>query len=483
MSENLIVEHQEIVDLAKNVVLNLPQAVERLPDFWQNLHAGSFVTAYKKVPPSSSNVWCCMSNGNYDDPSSIVDHIIESSFICSTRDPRVDKLVKPIAFEVCLLSPKKLWRDLGNGITAPERMKRDLQRAFQVTTINGSNAIYLPDVWNEFKHWSAEDLLTHLAQKAKSNILNITNVYEITCFVVADKEIPTSIHDRGFFPTLVLERAWNFYNDYRKDNKLAYLVKKDSTQYENKGAWVRSYGDVLAYHKLATLLNKDSGHVVEYALKNFERNDAASMSAYLQLQYETQNTIEVDDVETLLQLANESTEFGFEKPQSIIALCTAYEYFNTRNDLALRQQIEQCVRDYFQSYQEIEAAFTQHGAFAANWFLQATAKVSKTSWSCLSAACANFKRINKSILFATAVNLCQNALRNKESITEEACAAHGLLATSLFDFVANDSMVERWAQLQYEWKMNGGFRYKVGDNWYRTDVTSHVVEVCFLLRN
>jgi hypothetical protein len=174
-----------------------------------------------------------------------------------------------------------------------------------------------------------------------------------------------------------------------------------------------------------------------------------------------------------------SGDMSFAQPQVVIALTYAYRALSGREHLALRNQIEAAVLRYMSNVDGIEKALDKDGAFAANWYLQATAAVRATRWSCLSSTCKNLKANEE--IEGKAVNLCMRAIeKSNVSITEQACAAHGLLAVNQFDYERYDVLLEQWARYQYEWdaESHGGFRYRVDEAWYRTDVTSHVVEVC-----
>ncbi len=466
---------EQLLEIAKSVILNSYFAVQNLPDFWESIDAGVFVTAYKKLPPTSANVWCCMSNGKYNNPGPLLSNTVESSQICANDDPRIDESENPVAFEITLFAPKHLWIHLGHAPLAITKMRRNLQRAFYIESDSKSKAVYLPDVWNEFKTWTPSDLLTHLAHKAGSDFGRIQAVYEIPCYVIADQTIPISFHDRGFFAMLILERAWNFYNYYKKDNQLAYEITDGNVSYENEEAFVRSYSDVEAYVKLAKLLNTDYNDVLQFALNHFKYDDVASISARIMLIKETEQELDQKYVKDIL--IHKSDDFAFETPQVVIALCYAYEYFNGRDYLQLRQQIEHYILSYVEDSHKTEAALRQHGAFAANWYLQANAAILQTKWSCLSSNCKKFAESN--FLCDMAIDLCKKALIAKRSITEEACAAHGLLISN--QSISDYNICENWALKQYEWKQHGGFRYYVEKDWYRTDVTSHVVQVCFLI--
>lgn len=469
---------EALVKIARSIILKSEEP--NLDKFWQNINAGTFVTAYKKFKPTSENVWCCMSNGVYDASQTVEQNIKQSAHACATRDTRVDKSVIPVAFEVNIFAPRHLWVLLGTSRSAAQKMQRDLQRAFMVQTNDGLSAVYLPDVWNQYAHWTAHELIENLSRKAGGTTAqDVSEVYEIPCFVEADQSIPVAMQDRGFFAALILQRAWEFYNFYKQDSQLAYQVDSNVVSFNNKGAWVRSYADVAAYSQLATLLNDTADEVVEYALANFEKQDMASLAAHMQLRLEIRNTFNVGDLNRLVVDFN-SSEFVFARPQIVILFCQIYRHLSARQYLETKNQIQRAVTKYFQDISAVEAALVEHGGFAANWYLQAVAAASQIQWSCL-IDCKTLHSIQTNDLFRKAITVAIDALQN-ETIAEQACAAHGLLAVNEFDFKANDQLLHKWARMQYEWNMHGGFRYYVAQSWYRSDITSHVVQVCLLIR-
>ena len=238
--------------------------------------------------------------------------------------------------------------------------------------------------------------------------------------------------------------------------------------------------DVQAYHQLAKILGHDSKGVVKFAQNEFECMDAAAIAAGIMLQHEIDEKLNIDQVEMLLR--TKSTDFAFEKPQIVIALCVAYEFFNKREQLYLRQSIENFIADYVHATTLIENAFKKNNAFAANWYLQAIAAMKRTKWSCLSPKCESFVKLTlHERLFKEAIERCQEALQKKRSITEEACAAHGILVSNIL--LDDNEICYNWALKQYEWNQKGGFRYYKNQAWYRLDVTSHIVQVCFLIRS
>jgi len=66
-------DRDTLVNAARDAILKKPATgtskhAAKISTFWSGVHAGAFATAYRALPPTSENVWCCMSNGNYDRP-------------------------------------------------------------------------------------------------------------------------------------------------------------------------------------------------------------------------------------------------------------------------------------------------------------------------------------------------------------------------------------------------------------------------------
>ncbi len=444
----------------------------RVMPFWRDIHAGVFVTIYKRLPPSSENVYCCMSDGDYEPLNTLRDNIVKSAAICKTRDSRRIGGT-PVAHELSLFAPLRLWRHLGNGERAKDEMVRAQQRAFMVRVAN-SRAVYLPDVWDERPSWSASSLLKNLTKKAGAAIdtsLRDIEVYEIPCFVIADDVVGVERHDRGFFSCVILTRCFDFYETFRSNDRLAYLISHGEAEYDNQNSFVRSFADVVAYVDLCKLLGFDgrADGVVREALKwKCADDDALCLAGHVSflLQVEHSDRITRRDVELLLTFFQRS-ESSFTKPQIVIALVGCFKLFS-----AMQANIRDAARQFCESETEIAEAVGKDGAFAANWSLQALMMCKKILDAQVPAT-----------LERRLVNVCVEAVANPSSVTIQACAAQGLLVANKFDYLAFDWLAESLARLQYEWlaESKGGFRYRLHEPWYRTDVTSHVVSVCLLL--
>ena len=486
-------------------------------DIWRSLQAGCFITVYGEMPPISENVWCCMSNGEYDGRQSAAQNVVESAQVCASRDSRRHRFEKEPRFEtdtdVTLLAPRDLWIHLGAPSKAVKVMQRSKGRSFYVQTSHSAGAVYLPSVWNEQKDWTAGDLLRNLTQKAGRDKNTDDDggaepqVFEIASYTIEPSAFAQYGHyrrDRGFCASLILGKALRFYEQYRRNNQLAYSVAAETDSapgsgkavydngskavydngskavYDNDGAHVRSYADVVAYYKLAYLLNKNTAVVdtiAKHALENFPVNSGATAAAHVDLFLTVlqKNQIDSSAAQTfarrLLQYFP-SADYAFENPQMVLALGRLYS--SLPHDL--QRQIEQkCVQPFVANKADISRAFEEHGAFAANWFLQALAQLRRVAPPQLTR--------NLATLEQKAIQLCNKAILRypPSSITEQACAAHGLLAVEKFDVEKNDLLADTWLRYQHRWK-NGGFRYHLDIKEQRTDVTSHVVEVCLLLR-
>lgn len=501
----------------------------RIAPFWRNVRAGVFVTMYRQLPPSSRNIYCCMSNGDYWPRNSLRTNIDESTHICKTRDDRRLRGGPPIAYEIALFAPRLLWLPLGPPSEAASKMRREKQRAFLFQLGEGGDerAVYLPEVWDERPDWSATDLLVSLADKAANDRRRrassaggeVGRVFEIPCFVVGDRAIGIKRHDRGFFASLILQRAYSFYNRFRSGDQLAYLVdkkkkNKEVISYDNSGAQVRTLADAAAFFKLSRLLlvNEDRHDaanaaaiaIVDRALADTctdndgHRDDAkaACIAARVMLLIDTGRgaQIAMADIDALVR-AYPDPDVAFTNPQIVLALCRARPYLPTTER---RERVGKVVRHFADNDTTTDGvkdddALSQYGAFAANWILQALAACCNEEEEEHDASKTMAKR-RRQRRQQRLVRVCEQAIDRAASVTEQACAAHGLLVTALgwptattYDndsfFRSYDWLAESWARLQSEWsaEASGGFRYHIDQPWYRTDVTSHIVEVCLLL--
>jgi AMMECR1 domain-containing protein len=461
-----------------------------LPPFWRNIAAGVFVTMYSALPASSNTIYCCMSNGDYEPLNSLHANIVQSALICTTQDNRRFNGGPPIAKELALFAPQAFWIALGAPKDAARKMNRKKQRAFMVQS-NGRRAVYLPEVWDERSEWSASELLQNLTLKATGQATNnnqSTTVYEIPSFVIGDPVLNIGRHDRGFFASLVLERAFSFYVQFMRENQLAYLVTipdqsaKILVDYDNDGANVRTLADAAAFFKLSILLRDDEKTrelVIDRALAFSQRSlYPADTAARVSLQIDTGREIDSRDINILIHAYPDVRDVSFSNPQIVIALVNANSLVNESQKLQINAIARRFMQVDFETH--AEKAIRENGAFAANWLLRALA-----ACSVLLGLRTNQSR---SLRFKTSVEncirTCKRAIANPSSVTEQACAAHGLLASRQYDTKEYDWLIESWARLQSEWmkrRARGGFRYYFDEPWYRTDVTSHIVDVCLIL--
>lgn len=484
---------------------------------WCDVRSGAFVTAYKALPPSSENVWCCMSNGQYGSDRPLLANVIDSAVICATQDSRRTQQL-PVASEVCGFAPKSLWID--RSVDGSD-LCRSLQRAIMVQTDNGRSAVYLPEVWDERPEWSGRDLIDNLTRKAGGRSSHVDRVMEIPCYVVASPQIDVPKADRGLFASLVLQRALAFYDCFKSANRLAYQVVPPKKQadtvtaaaaatacgngavYDNEGAFVRSYADVSAYFKLCRLLapTKDCAQqdsIVQFAETQYPDGPdgavAAARVSFL-LDVNRPDSISTSLVASLLD-AVPHRDKSFAQPQIILSLCRCIltDSVATRLNKQTRERILGLAKQFVGGENgadgskigsamalDAQLALQQHGVFAANWLLQAFASarsaLQRTRFNC---------REPWPHWVLAAQQVCRQSIDFPDSVTAQACAAHGLLAVGQFDHVRYNWLPGSWKRLQDRFDMRGGFAYHVPSSsrepLFRTDVTSHVVEVCLLLR-
>ena len=490
------------------VAMARAQKVATISSFWDAVKAWAFVTVYKAAPFISANVYCCQSAGDRDALLPIADGIVRSAKICTAED--LDKRHKPgdrqVAYEVTLLAPRAYWVP-----RRVETMSRARQRTYYVSltrgdTGAGAGGFYLPSVWDEHgPTFKAETLVSHLARKAGgtgNEASESLSIYEVPCYVIGEGAVQVGRHDRGLFASVILERTRAFYKRHRRSDELAIgFVPTEVTKQHPTPAppvyltdtenvvGIRAASDVAAYWHL------EPPEISRAVIANLLARDAKSVKYKLA---RTLLVLEIgrtdyenlrDDIETLLAATPFKEDTSFANPQIILALCN---YANTLPiiNAGLLTMIKIKAREFITNIGRAKEAFAEHRAFAANWHLQAAA-----------AACRLLNvDLSSSVSFLDdAVKLCEAAVDNARlessgvpvkgdatntSLTEQVCAAHGLLAVDRFNYWRFDWLCEYWARLQWQWSSkngSGGFRYWRDEPEYRTDVTSHVVAVCHLM--
>lgn len=382
---------QLLEPIAQYVAAAIPKSIsDNLSQFWRSIPAGAFVTVYKALPPSSENVYCCMSNGDYVPHNSVLANIHQSAEICTTKDSRRFGGGAPIANELCLFAPRAVWLPLGLRAAAIGKMRADKQRALlvEITESNDdaesrrSQAVYLPDVWNERPEWSAAQLIDSLTEKAggirihaKGQKEPFVFVYEIPCFVVADESISIVRHDRGFFASIVLQRCLPFYNRFRRADRLAYSVTAEGeAQYDNEGAIVRSYADGSAFFKLCRLLSVERAASESVADTLFDRfpcsetqkeknvyeresslgveKNGACLAARIALMLDIGRSVPETELWSLAQ-SYPNSDASFANPQIVVSLSRAYALLPiARGENELRKRISDVGIDFCRRFKE-----------------------------------------------------------------------------------------------------------------------------------
>lgn len=166
---------------------------------WMTQYSGVFVTAYKDIHGglTSRNVWCCMSNGNYDNKKSVWTNAVECSRLCQTQDDRRTP-DKPAFITISIfLHPQKHWREV---LYPYNDLKREFHKSVQVQVLNSTSAgnqwrtaIYLPSVWDERANWTSKTLVQNLIAKAlrKSSVkeINVSSIHDIRVYSIDTYEI------------------------------------------------------------------------------------------------------------------------------------------------------------------------------------------------------------------------------------------------------------------------------------------------------
>lgn len=484
---------------------------------WKNIQGGTFITAYKNKPFSSANVWCCMSNGNYND-GNVFDNSIESANICNTRDSRRTS-EKPKFFEISILVPRYRWRKIPIAL-ANNLLHHNRKRTIAIVgKTNNKMAIYLNSVWNERPQWSAIDLINNLKEKAgislneqfinKKFINDQFTIYEIDCYTIFDDG---RFENHGFFNNIdyntilkILKNIYNFYEHFKNPStkQLAYLINVDKKnlqiKYDNDGANIRTVYDIITYHKVSTIVNNFGNLINNKILNNKIVNNTIPNTipktptyAYADLLLEIYGTTKEDEICQLTKTANNLSykDFEFEKPQQLLSLLNVIGDLGSCDDIQ-HDIVLETIDDFFNFYLED----LKISSFGANWITQALSKAllvmdsfTIQNQKIQKQKIQKIQKIQNHII-EKLVPILKDAFYKKESITHEATAAHGLLSIPWNILSTNEIniFIERWNHLQQQWtntdNIHGGFRYYENESWYRTDVTSHIAEVLLTILN
>lgn len=249
---------------------------------------------------------------------------------------------------------------------------------------------------------------------------------------------------------------------------MAYLVTPESIIYNNEGANVRSYADVSAFTKICQYFNKidEAQPYIFNILNKIHPKNVTDEASKISLLLDFNMTEKSELTHFVNKVTNDdgifTSDLSFGNPQIMIVLLRISKLIPK-----LRPTVEKSFRGFINTYRnKLNSIIENDGAFAANWILQALSENKSTT-------------LYKDLL-PPLIKVCKKALKETNNITLVACALNGLL--SIKEPVDINSILIRWRDLQQKWG-TGGFRYYVDEPWYRTDVTSHVVEDCFLILN
>lgn len=289
------------------------------------------------------------------------------------------------------------------------------------------------------------------------------------------------------------------------------------------GTWIRRYADVVGY-LLQNRLDIDE-RVYTYARLHGGRASNQEKTARVMFLTQLYKTLPIIGdssssreslrteilslVQTLLagRAHVDTSDISFAAPQAVIAIAKAALLFpdaempttttttiepvltrgvsnvgnnnnNTSNDdgaiVGLKNLAQRARDDFLHNvalpYHNVLQNVDNGGTFAANWWMQALQNKGN--------------QIVPQWLWDECIDSCRASLVSRRSITEEACALTGLHAwnpnvanlASLSNLLSET--IQRWGVLQNQWRheAHGGFRYYESQPWYRTDVSTHVLE-------
>lgn len=169
-------DSKQLLKLAEYYVLN-PSEDIKVPNLgrWEYMRNGVFVTAYNGGY-APGNLWCCVSNGNFDD--TVKNNVIGSSILC-TQDPRRHGI--PDTFEITIMQKPSLWKKVGSLGTLDRRR----QRVIVIIGDKNQRTFFLPSVWNENPEWTARYLINQLERKGG---YKAKEIYEVANIVIGKSE-------------------------------------------------------------------------------------------------------------------------------------------------------------------------------------------------------------------------------------------------------------------------------------------------------
>lgn len=454
-----------LLELAKNVLLNKP-IMEDENNKWNNIRKGVFITAYYKPEPLSKNVWCCMSNGDYDGKYSVIYNVIQSAKICKTHDSRTKKgqIDENSLFEITILDTRNNWKQVSIDELSNEN------KAISIAS-NGKSAIYLPSVWNEYSNWSAQELVMNLLQKADITTNNYTihtiDVYEIYNQIGGNNKRME-----------ILENIFNFYERYAKKNNdlaLAYQIRDNKVSYDNENALVRTLFDLIGYYKVGKMFNKDVDirvrKQIEVRRNEVNHNNTGELAAWIELLllYPDENNKEICVI--LLELLNMETDKGvfsndleFANPQALLAIIHATSVILCNITISL----DDLYKNFYKVYKSYNSnSNSNEQAFGTNWLTQAL-------------IATNLPEV-KDFIDKKLVSILRKSYNEKHSITLEIVSAHALIVSNNFDDNDKNELINRLYELQKKFGTGGFQYYDDNSKWFRVDVTTHVAEVLLLL--
>lgn len=429
------------MDLEKDITKILKNPI------WRELQGGTFITTYFNKPLTSENVWCCMSNGIYDRSHTVYENAIKSSQICK-KDSRTRRSQKYKYAEVSVLLPKDKW--IKSSI---KNLNEDNEYTIHIVDNNNDRgAFYLPSVWEENPNWTAEDLIESLKEKAGISSNRFT-IYKVPTIIVNSESIYDP-HDmlKPEIINIILDKVDVYYTKLIKDNKLPYIIEDDKVVYESKSL-VRTLYDLASYNRLkgrklgGEYINREDYNLHELvAVTELAKSIGSSKVSYF--------------IKKILSYNNNgrfSDDLSFENPQAMLTVSTVID---EKSALIFVKDAHKWKGD----------------SFGANWMSQALSSLySRFKW----------KKI-EDLLINKFLPILIKGFEDNVSVTQTTTALHGILSIekAMDKYIIEEDTKLRYIKdmykLQLEWK-NGPFRYYINENWYRTDVTFHVVDVLKLM--
>lgn len=221
------------------------EVVEMLSDpIWLDIKSGVFITCYFNEPYVSRNVWCCVSNENFDNSKSVYQNAIHSCMLAIT-DSRTKLSPDYIRIEIAVLAPKDKWIK-SHDLKIEDNCTICIQS-------DDNHAFFLPNVWSEHPDWLPHDVISHL--KDAANIRSYKyDLYKIPTIIINPSGFEYSKFLMKEIAEIIINKALSYYSKLTihpdEVDELPELITIDGIEYASKRICDYPFDDVSSSRRL-----------------------------------------------------------------------------------------------------------------------------------------------------------------------------------------------------------------------------------------